>query len=100
MPRVLFTTKYRIESDKLSEYHNIVSELKKIFETKEDVDLKIFKVKGKENAFQEIYEYGSTEVWEKSDDEEDERYELLMSKLSDYIVPKTTEYSTLFEMEE
>lgn len=99
MSRVLFTTKYSIESDRLSEYENIIDEIRNLFNQKEGISFSLFKVKGKENSFQEVYEYESKEIWENADEEEDERYEILMSKLADLIVPKTTEYSTLFEIE-
>ena len=98
MSKVLFTTKYAIESEKLEEYKNIVDELRNLFTMKENVSLKIYSVKGKENTFQEIYEYATKEAWEEADEEVDERYESLMAKLSDMIVPKSTDISTLIEL--
>ncbi len=99
MSKVLFTTKYTIESDKINEYKNIVEELKNLFVNKEDVKLEIYKVNGKENTYQEVYYYLNEEVWERADEDIDERYDMLMAKLSEMIVPKTTEINTLFEID-
>jgi hypothetical protein len=99
MSKVLFTAKYTIESEKINEFEKIISELKNHYEGNEEVNYKIYKVSGKKNTFKEIYEYANKEVWEKSDDEENEGIDILMSQLSDLIVSKTTEYSTLFELE-
>ncbi|RMD50139.1 MAG: hypothetical protein D6830_03435 [Ignavibacteria bacterium] len=98
MAKVLFTTKYTIDESKVNEYLNLIEELKLHFAQKENVKLEVFKIKSKANTYQENYEYADESVWESADEEYDERYEALMSKLSDMIIPKSTEISTMVEL--
>ena len=58
----------------------------------------VFEQKSKENSFKEIYIYDSKQAWEDADEADNERVDLLMTKLSDLIKDKSTQYSTLFEV--
>jgi L-rhamnose mutarotase len=99
MNKVVFTIRYEIQKDKLDEYFKIVRELKSLLKGKGIQDYSVFNVKGKENEFVEIYIYESREAWEEFDETTDERVDILMNKLADIIIDKTTKYSTLFELE-
>lgn len=99
MSRVIFSIKYDIIPEKRNEYLDIVKELKNVVKGEGLEEYSIFEQKGKENSFEEIYTYKSKEAWEEADEIENERVDILMSKLSDLIKDKTTHYSTLFEVE-
>ena len=99
MSRVIFSIKYDIIPEKRNEYLEIVKELKNVVKGEGLEEYSIFEQKGKENSFEEIYTYKSKEAWEEADEIENERVDILMSKLSDLIQDKTTHYSTLFEVE-
>ncbi len=99
MGKVVFSVRYEIERNKIEEYYDIVRELKFLLKGKGIQDYSVFKVKGKENEFVEIYIYENKEAWEEFDEATDERMDLLMNKLANIIVDKTTNYSTLFELD-
>ncbi len=99
MNKVVFTIRYEIQKDKLDEYFKIVRELKSLLKGNGIEDYSVFNVKRKENEFVEIYIYESREAWEEFDETTDERVDILMNKLADIIIDKTTKYSTLFELD-
>ena len=99
MSKVVFSIRYEIQKDKLEEYYKVVRELKRPLKGKGLEDYSVFQVKGKENEFVEIYIYESKEAWEAFDEATDERVDILMNKLADMIIDKTTKYSTLFELD-
>ncbi len=99
MGKVVFTIRYEVLKENLDEYFKIVRELKALLKGRGIEDYSVFNVKGKENEFVEIYIYESKEAWEEFDEAEDERIDLLMNKLADIIIDKTTRYSTLFELD-
>ncbi|MBK8945775.1 MAG: hypothetical protein IPM32_10980 [Ignavibacteriae bacterium] len=99
MGKVIFSISYDIIPEKRVEYLGIVRELKSIIKSEGLESYSVFEQKSKENSFQEIYVYKSQQAWEDSDESENERVDILMTKLSDLIKEKSTQYSTLFEIE-
>jgi len=99
MSRVIFSIKYDIIPEKRKEYLEIIKELKNVVKSEGLDDYSVYEEKGKENRFEEIYIYKSKEAWVEADEVDNERADILMSKLSDLIIDKTTHYSTLFEVE-
>ena len=98
MSKVVFTISYEILPDKREEYLDVVRELKSIIKTEGLDSYSVYEEKSKKNSFKEIYIYQSKEAWEEADEAENERVDILMTKLSDLIKEKTTHYSTLFEV--
>ncbi|PID57937.1 MAG: hypothetical protein CR986_08445 [Ignavibacteriae bacterium] len=98
MSRVIFTISYQIESDKRNEYLDVIKELKNIIKSEGLESYSVYEQKSKENTFSEIYIYNSKEAWEEADESENERVDILMTKLSDLIKDKTTKYTTMFEV--
>ena len=98
MSRVLFSISYDIIPDKRIEYLDVVRELKSIVKSEGLESYTVYEQKSKENSFKELYIYESKEAWEEADESQNERVDLLMTKLSDLIKEKTTQYSTLFEV--
>ncbi|MCB0745013.1 MAG: hypothetical protein H6613_01510 [Ignavibacteriales bacterium] len=99
MGRVIFSVNYDIIPEKRVEYLDIVRELKNIVKSDGLESYSVYEQKSKENSFQEIYVYKTEQAWEDSDEIENERVDILMTKLSDLIKDKSTHYSTLFEVE-
>ena len=99
MGKVVFTIRYEIHKEMLDEYFKVVRELKTLLKGKGIEDYSVFNVKGKENEFVEIYIYENRQAWEEFDETTDERVDILMNKLADMIIDKTTRYSTLFELD-
>jgi L-rhamnose mutarotase len=98
MSRVLFSISYDIIPNKRAEYLDVIRELKSIVKSDGLETYSVFEQKAKENSFQELYVYVSKEAWEEADESENERIDILMTKLSDLVKEKTTHYSTLFEV--
>jgi hypothetical protein len=99
MGKVIFSISYDIVPEKRVEYLDIVRELKNIIKSEGLESYTVYEQKSKENSFQEIYVYKTQQAWEDSDEVDNERVDILMTKLSDLIKEKSTQYSTLFEVE-
>lgn len=98
MSRVIFTINYEINPDKRNEYLDVIRELKNIIKSEGLESYSVYEHKSKQNTFSEIYVYSSKEAWEEADESENERVDILMTKLSDLIKDKTTKYTTMFEI--
>ena len=98
MSKVLFSISYDIIPDKRAEYLDVVRELKSIIKSEGLESYSVYEQKSKENSFKEVYIYESEEAWEEADEAQNERVDILMTKLSDLIKEKTTQYSTLLEV--
>ncbi len=100
MAKIIFSIKYDIFSEKRNEYLSVIRELKNIIKIEGMENYSAYQVKGKQNRFKEIYIYSNEKAWEEADDSQDERVDILMNKLSDMIIEKSTNYETLIEIEE
>jgi quinol monooxygenase YgiN len=98
MAKVIFSIQYEINPMKREEYLSIIRELKNLLRTDGLEKYHVFEVKGKTNTFQEIYEFASQEAFEAFDDDQNERLNILINKLSDITVGNSTKYSTLYEL--
>ncbi|MCW8849698.1 MAG: hypothetical protein OQJ81_06930 [Melioribacteraceae bacterium] len=98
MSKVLFSISYDIIPDKRTEYLDVVRELKSIVKSEGLESYSVYELKSKVNSFKEVYIYESEEAWEEADEALNERVDILMTKLSDLIKEKTTQYSTLLEV--
>lgn len=98
MSQVIFSIKYEILPEKREEYLDVVRELKNLVKAEGLLSYSVYEKKSKTNVFEEIYLFDSKENFENFDDDQDERVDLLMTKLSDMIKGHSTEYSTLNEV--
>ena len=98
MSKVVFSISYEIFPEKRSEYLDVVRELKSIIKFDGLESYSVYEKKSKENCFTEIYTYDSKEAWENADESQNERVDILMTKLSDLVKEKSTHYTTLFEL--
>ena len=98
MDKVLFSISYDIIPDKREEYLDVIRELKNIVKSEGLESYSVFEQKSKKNSFKELYIYESKDAWEEADEAENERVDILMTKLSSLVKEKTTQYSTLFEV--
>jgi len=99
MGKVVFSIKYNILPEKRKDYLDVVRELKNIVKAEGLESYSVFEQKNKANFFEEIYMFVSKEAYENFDDNQDERVDLLMTKLSDMIKEQSTQYTTLVEVE-
>ena len=98
MAKVVFSISYDIIPDKRDEYLDVVRELKNLIQSEGLESYSVYEKKSKANSFTELYIYESKEAWEDSDEIHNERVDILMTKLSDLVKEKSTQYSTLFEV--
>ena len=100
MAKVIFTIQYELKHDKKEEYISVVRELKNLLKADGLESYTVYEVKGKANHFQEVYTFLSEESYEAFDDNQNERINILINKLSDMTVENSTKYTTLYEVAE
>lgn len=98
MSRVIFSIRYQVFPERRQEYLDVVRELKNIIKTEGLESYSVFEQKNKPNNFEEIYLFKNEEAFENFDDNQDERIDILMTKLSDMIKEQTTQYTTSLEV--
>ena len=99
MAKVIFSVQYEINSENRNEYINSIKELKSLLKADGLESYSVFELKGKANHFEEIFVFSSQEAFDNYDDSENERVDILISKLEDLKIPNSTKYNTLFEVE-
>ncbi len=98
MSKVVFTIQYELKADKKDEYLSVVKELKSLLKADGLESYEVFEAKGKSPHFQEVYTFSSEEAYEEFDDNQNERINILITKLSDLTVDNTTKYTTLYQL--
>ena len=100
MAKVIFSIQYEINSNKKEEYFGVVKELKNLLKAEGLENYSVYEVKGKPNHFQEIYTFSSSEAFDQFDDNENERLNILITKLNDLTTENSIKYTTLHEVSE
>ncbi len=98
MSRVIFSIRYQVFPERRQEYLDVVRELKNIIKAEGLESYSVFEQKNKPNNFEEVYLFKTEEAFENFDDNQDERIDILMTKLSDMIKEQTTQYTTSLEV--
>jgi L-rhamnose mutarotase len=98
MSKILFTISYELKSEKKEDYLGVIKELKNLLKAEGLENYSIYEIKGKPNHFQEIYSFSSQEAFEAFDDNQNERINILINKLSEMTVDNSTKYTTLLEV--
>jgi L-rhamnose mutarotase len=98
MSKVLLSIRYEIETVKRDEYLSVIKELKNILKSEGLESYSVYEVKGKPNHFEEIYIYNSVQAYEGADDSENERINILISKISEMTTGNSTKYNTMYEV--
>ncbi|MGE5363960.1 MAG: hypothetical protein ACM3SM_07505 [Bacteroidota bacterium] len=98
MAKVIFSIQYEVLPSKRDEYLNIMREMKTLVTGNGLVSYSVYEKKNKPNSFEEIYTFSGDEAYEQFDDNQNERIDILMSKLSDMIKENSTKYTTLQEI--
>ena len=98
MSKVIFSIRYNVFPERRQEYLDVVRELKNIVKAEGLESYSVYEQKNKSNNFEEIYIFQSPEAFENFDDNQDERIDILMTKLSDMIKEQSTQYTTLIEV--
>lgn len=98
MSRVIFSIRYQVYPERRQEYLDVVRELKNIIKAEGLESYSVFEQKNKPNNFEEVYLFKSEEAFENFDDNQDERIDILMTKLSDMIKEQSTQYTTSHEV--
>lgn len=95
MSKVIFTIQYELKENKKEEFLSVVNELKNLLNADGLEDYSVFRVKGKQNQFQEQYTFESEEAFDAFDDYDDERINILINKLNELTIEHSTRYLTL-----
>lgn len=100
MSKVLFSIQYEINPERREEFFRVIKELKNLMKAEGLLSYELYEVKGKPNNFQEQYSFSSPEAYEAFDDNNDERINILINKVNDMSVDRSTKYTTLIEIPE
>ncbi len=95
MSKVIFTIQYELKEDKKEEFLSVVNELKNLLNADGLEDYSVFRVKGKQNQYQEQYTFVSENAFDSFDDNNDERINILINKLNELTIEHSTRYLTL-----
>jgi len=98
MSKVIFSVQYEIEEGKKEEYLRTIRELKSLLKADGLENYSVYEVKGKPNNFGELYTFSNNEAFENFDDNNDERVNILITKIADMAVDHSTKYTTLTEL--
>ena len=98
MPKVIFSIQYEIQKDKNEEYLRTIKELKNLLKADGLENYCVYEIKGKLNHYQELYTFITPEAFENFDDNDDERVNLLINKISDLTIEHSTKYNTYVEL--
>ena len=99
MSKVIFSIQYELNPEKREEYFRTIRELKNLLKADGLENYSVFETKGKQNSFQEQYTFESMAAFENFDDNTDERINILINKINDLAVERSTKYTTLTEIE-
>lgn len=99
MSKVIFSIQYELSATRRDDYFNTIRELKNLLQAEGLENYSVFEIKGKPNHFQEQYTFSSDEAFEEFDDNNDERINILINKISDLTMEHSTKYTTLKELE-
>lgn len=97
MAKVIFSIQYEVQNNKRDEFVNSIRELKSLLKAEGLESYSLFEGKTK-NHFQEVYQFSSKEAFDNFDDSENERVDILISKIEDLKEPNSTKYNTFFEV--
>ncbi len=95
MSKVIFTIQYELKENKKEDFLSVVNELKNLLNANGLEDYSVFRVKGKQDQYQEQYTFESEEAFDAFDDNNDERINILINKLNDLTMKHSTRYLTL-----
>lgn len=98
MGKVIFSIQYDVFPAKRDDYLGIVRELKSLITSEGLESYSVYEKKNKANSFEEVYIFSTPEAYEAFDDDQNERIDILMSKLSDLITENSQKYTTLYEV--
>lgn len=98
MAKVLFTVQYEINPDNRESYMTSMRELKTLMKADGLESYSVYEVRGKANQFEEVFAFTSEESYDNYDDAEDERINILLSKIEKLKKTGTTRYSTIVEI--
>lgn len=98
MGKVIFSIRYSIYPERRQDYLDVVRELKNLVKAEGLESYSVFEQKNKTNSFEEIYIFKNQESYDNFEETTDERVDILMTKLSDMIKEQSTQYTTLYEV--
>lgn len=98
MSKVIFSIQYEIPPANKESYFSVIRELKNLLKADGLESYSVYETKGKTNQYQEQYVFSSEQAYEDFDDNQNERINILISKLNDLTVDNSTKYTTLMEV--
>ena len=99
MAKVIFSVQYEINPTKREDYLGVVRELKNLLKAEGLESYNVYEVKSKVNHFQELFTFSSMESYEQFEDDQNERINILINKISDFTEGHSSKYTLLHELD-
>ena len=99
MAKVIFSVQYEISPNKREDYLTVVRELKNLLKAEGLESYNVYEVKSKVNHFQELFTFSSMESYEQFEDDQNERINILINKISDFTEGHSSKYTLLHELD-
>ena len=99
MSSVMFSVSYQVRPEKRNDYLAYVRELRERLRSNGDRRYDVYRAKGNENLFTEIYYSDSEEEIDALEENMDEETRSLLGKIEDCMEKGTTRYTTMMELE-
>lgn len=100
MAKVIFSVQYEISPAKREDYLGVIRELKNLLKAEGLESYNVYEVKNKANHFQELFTFTSLEAYEQFEDDQNERMNILVNKISDFTEGRTSKYTLLTELDQ
>ncbi|MBD3410399.1 MAG: hypothetical protein GF419_09370 [Ignavibacteriales bacterium] len=99
MSKAMFVVNYEIDEAKREDYLASIKEYKSLIAADGLERYDVYALKGNPNAFREVFEFADRESFENFDDCDDERVNVLVTKMEGLKKPNTTKLETFFELD-
>ena len=99
MAKVLFTVSYEVKPEMRDKYLSHVKRLRDHLRQEAGRDYTVFRSKGKEHMFSEVFMARSMEEFDTMEDNQDEMTQNLLREIEGCMEKGTTRYTTMIELE-
>jgi len=99
MSETKFLVRYSVNEGTQQKYLKLLKEFKSLIRAEGLVDYSVYVDAKNKLSFTEVYTFKSEEAFDNYEDDSDERTKILMSKMAEFVVNKTTKYSVIKKVE-
>ena len=98
MSKVMFSVSYEVRQEMRAAYLGLIGQLRNHLKSVAGKNYSVYEIRGRENAFSEVYLTESMEEFEALEDNQDETTQRLLQEVEACLKKGSTKYSTLVEL--